>query len=330
LPANVFSTPTAAALFSLDPGFRNPYVQHWNFGVQQDLGWSTVWEVSYAGSAGKKLYEFRDANQPTPTPDSTSPTNPRRPLPFLAGSLTYWCSCNSSTYHSMQTKAQKRFSSGLSFLAAYTWGKSMDEASQASLGFDNSVGTRDQRNWQAEKARSDYDIAQRFVVSYTYDLPFGRDLQGPAGVLLKGWQILGVHAFNSGNPYTLSARTNFSNAGGDTRPDVIPGVSAEPPEGRRREQWFNPAAFRNPAPGNWGNVGRNTASLPGLVSVDFSIFKNFAFTERQKLQFRTEFFNLPNYANFRGLSRAFDASNPGELSSALPGRQIQFGLKFLF
>jgi len=330
LPANVFSTPTAAALFSLDPGFRNPYVQHWNFGVQQDLGWSTVWEVSYAGSAGKKLYEFRDANQPTPTADSTSPTNPRRPLPFLAGSLTYWCSCNSSTYHSMQTKAEKRFSGGLSFLAAYTWGKSMDEASQASLGFDNSVGTRDQRNWRAEKARSDYDIAQRFVVSYTYDLPFGRDRQGPAGVLLKGWQILGIHAFNSGNPYTLSARTNFSNAGGDTRPDVVPGVSPEPPEGRRREQWFNPAAFINPAPGNWGNVGRNTASLPGLVSVDFSIFKNFAFTEHHSLQFRTEFFNLPNYANFRGLSRSFDASNPGELSSALPGRQIQFALKLIF
>ena len=61
-----------------------------------------------------------------------------------------------------------------------------------------------------------------------------------------------------------------------------------------------------------------------------SIFKNFEFTERHKLQFRTEFFNLPNYANFRGLSRVFDASNPGELSSALPGRQIQFALKLLF
>ncbi|HEY2932905.1 MAG TPA: TonB-dependent receptor [Acidobacteriota bacterium] len=330
LPANVFSRPTAAALFSLDPGFRNPYVQHWNLSVQQDLGWSTVWEISYAGSAGKKLYEFRDANQPTPTADGSIPTNSRRPRPFLAGSLTYWCSCNSSTYHSLQTKAEKRFSNSLGFLAAYTWGRSIDEASQASLGFDNSVGTRDQRNWGAEKARSDYDITHRFVVSYTYDLPFGRDLQGPAKVLLKGWQVLGIHAFNTGNPFTVSARTNFSNAGGDTRPDVIAGISLKPPAGRSREQWFNPAAFRNPAPGNWGNAGRNTASAPGLISVDLSVFKNFEFTEHKKLQLRTEFFNLPNHANFRGLSRSFDSSNPGELSSALPGRQIQFALKLIF
>jgi hypothetical protein len=88
------------------------------------------------------------------------------------------------------------------------------------------------------------------------------------------------------------------------------------------------SVIRRPATG--GNAGRNTASLPGLVSVDLSVFKNFAFTECHKLQFRTEFFNLPNYANFRGLSRAFDASNPGELSSALPGLQIQFALKLIF
>ena len=251
-------------------------------------------------------------------------------LPFLGGDLTYWCSCNSSTYHSLQTKAEKRFSNGLSFLGAYTWGKSIDEVSQASLGFNNSVGFRDQRNRRAEKSRSDYDIAHRFVGSYTYELPFGRNLTGIGKVLADGWQILGIHAFNTGNPYTVAARTNFSNAGGDTRPDVIPGVSLEPSGGRRREQWFNPAAFRNPAPGTWGNAGRNIDSLPGQVTIDFSIFKNFPITERQRIQFRAEAFNAPNHPNFRGLSRTYDATNPGELTSAAPGRQIQFALKYLF
>jgi hypothetical protein len=327
LPLDAFAKPVAPALFSLDPGFRNPYVQHWNFNIQRNLGWDTVWEVAYAGSAGKKLYEFLDANAPTPTADASIATNARRALPFLGGSLTYWCSCNSSTYHSLQTKAEKRFSQGLTFLAAYTWGRAIDEVSQASLGFNNSVGFRDQRNRRAEKARSDYDIAHRLVISYSYELPLGRNLKGPAKTLLDGWQILGAHGFNTGNPYTISARTNFSNAGGDTRPDVIPGVTLEAPGGRHREQWFNPAAFRNPAAGNWGNAGRNIDSQPGLISVDFSVFKNFRITEDKRLQFRTEVFNLPNHPNFRGLSRSFDASNPGELTSAAAGRQVQFALK---
>jgi hypothetical protein len=330
LPADAFVRPVSPALFALDPGFRNPYVQHWNFSAQRNLGWNTVWETAYAGSAGKKLYEFLDANAPTPTADASIPTNARRPLPFLGGSLTYWCSCNSSTYHSLQTKVEKRFSNDLSFLGAYTWGKSIDEVSQASLGFNNSVGFRDQRNRRAEKARSDYDISHRFVASYTYELPFGRNLKGTSKVLLDGWQILGIHSFNTGNPYTVSARTNFSNAGGDTRPDVIPGISLEPPGGRRREQWFNPAAFKNTTAGNWGNAGRNIDSQPGSISVDFSIFKNFNFTEQKRLQFRAEAFNLPNHPNFRGLSRTFDATNPGELTSATAGRQVQFALKFLF
>ena len=169
-PANVFAEPAAVPLFSLDPNFRDPYVQHWNFGVQRELGWNTVFEISYAGSAGKKLYEFRNVNQPTPTPDSTADYDSRRPRPFLGNDLTYWCSCDSSSYHALQTKIEKRFSNGLSFLGAYTWGKSIDEQSNASLGFDNSVGTRNEYNYRAEKAPSDYDIAHRFVVSYSYDL----------------------------------------------------------------------------------------------------------------------------------------------------------------
>ena len=167
IPLDAFVKPVAPALFALDPGFRDPYVQHWNLSVQRNLGWNTVLETAYAGSAGKKLYEFLDANSPTPTADASIPTNARRPLPFFGGSLTYWCSCNSSTYHSLQTKIEKRFSNDLSFLAAYTWGKSIDEVSQASLGFGNSVGFRDQNNRHAEKARSDYDIAHRLVMSYT-------------------------------------------------------------------------------------------------------------------------------------------------------------------
>jgi len=330
LPLNAFSDPAAPSLFALDPNFRNPYVAHWNFGIQRDLGFNTVWEISYAGSAGKKMYEFRNANQPLPTADPDADVDPRRPRPFLGNDLTYWCSCGSSSYHSLQTKVEKRFSNNLSFLAAYTFGKSIDEQSQASLGFNNSSSVRSEYNYRAEKGQSDYNQVHRFVVSYTYDLPFGRGLHGAAKVLGDGWQFMGIHSFTTGTPYTIHARTDFANTGGDARPDAVPGVSITPPGGQNRQQWFNPAAFTNPREGLAGNVGRNTLTGPGNTTIDFSIFKNFAIRERAKFQFRSEFFNLINHPNFGGLNTTYDSTNPGELTTAGTSRQVQFALKFLF
>ena len=330
LPLDALSNPAAPSLFALDPGFRDPYVQHWNFGIQRDIGFHTVWEVSYAGSAGKKLYEFRNANQPLPSADPNADVDSRRPRPFLGDDLTYWCSCGSSTYHSLQTKLEKRFSNNLSFLTAYTFGKSLDEQSQASLGFDNSTGVRSEYNYRWEKGRSDFDQTHRFVVSYTYDLPFAHNLHGPAKFIADGWQVMGIHSYTTGTPFTIHARTDFSNSGGDARPDAVLGVSNEPAGGRTRQEWFNPAAFTNPANGLFGNVGRNTISGPANLTVDFSVFKNFPITETTRLQFRTEFFNLINHPNFRSPSTTYDSSNPGELTAAGTSRQIQLALKFLF
>jgi hypothetical protein len=330
LPANAFTNPAAPSLFSEDPNFRDPYVQHWNFGIQQDLGFNTVWEISYAGSAGKKLYEFRNANQALPTTDPDADVNPRRPRPYLGSDLTYWCSCGSSTYHSLQTKVEKRFSNNLSFLGAYTFGKSIDEQSQASLGFDNSTSVRSEYNYRWEKARSDFDQTHRFVISYTYQMPFGQNSHGFTKAVVNGWEIIGIDSYTTGTPFTVHANNDFSNAGGDARPNAVLGVSTEPAGGRTRQQWFNPAAFTNPAAGQFGNVGRNTLSLPANVGIDLSIFKNFPITESTRLQFRTEFFNLINHPNFRSPSTTYDSSNPGELTAAATSRQIQFALKFLF
>jgi hypothetical protein len=109
------------------------------------------------------------------------------------------------------------------------------------------------------------------------------------------------------------------------------GVSTEPAGGRRApDQWFNPVAFTDPAPGQFGNVGRNTLSGPGTISVDLSVFKNFSITERTRIQFRSEFFNLPNHPNFRTMDTTYDSPSAGTLSAAAASRQIQFALKLLF
>jgi hypothetical protein len=225
---------------------------------------------------------------------------------------------------------EKRFSNNLSFLGAYTFGKSIDEESQASLGFNNSAGVRSEYNYRWEKSLSDFNQSHRFVISYTYDLPFGRNLNGAAKLLAGGWQFIGIHSFTTGTPNTITASTDFSNSGGSARPNALPGVSQTPPGGRNRQEWFNPAAFTNPVSGQFGNVGRNTVTGPGVIGIDFSLFKNFAVNDRWKVQFRAEAFNLINHPNFGGMSTTYDDSNPGQLNTAQAGRQIQLALKFLF
>ena len=262
-----------------------------------------MWEVSYAGSAGKKLYEFRNPNQPLPTADPNADVDPRRPRPFLGSDLTYWCSCGSSTYHSLQTKVEKRFSNNLSFLGAYTFGKSIDEQSQASLGFDNSTGVRSEYNYRWEKARSDFNQCSQVRGQLHLRSAVRRESEGRRRSF---WPMAGSLSVSTPSPPARRTRsmprTDFSNTGGERVPTRFPAYPRHLAGGRNRQEWFNPAAFTNPASGQFGNVGRNTLTGPGNVSIDFSLFKNFPINDRAKVQFRTEFFNLINHPNFRSPS----------------------------
>jgi hypothetical protein len=336
-PADALQNPDAASLFALDPGFRNPDVQHWNMSIQQELGWNSIFEVAYAGSKGTRLYEFRTVNQAAPTADPNSDINSRRPRPYITPWFPLWCSCNSSTYHSLQTKVEKRFSSGLSFLTAYTFGKSIDEASQASLSFHGGGGFRWAAHPEWEKARSDFDITHRFVTSASYQLPFGKGktfangISRAADLVIGGWETQGIVSIQSGTPRTVTANIGVSNSDGEDRPDVVSGVSVVPTN-QDPNFWINPAAFQTAVPGTFGNAGRNIITSKGLTNIDLSIFKDFVITERTKLQFRSEFFNLPNHPNFRSdsLNNSWGSASFGQYSSAWPSRQIQFALKLLF
>jgi hypothetical protein len=335
-PADTLTNPDAPSLFSLDPKFRNPNVQHWNFSVQQDLGWNTVWEVAYAGSKGTHLYEFREGNPIAPSADPTADSASRRPRPYL-GDLTYWCACNSSHYHSLQTKIEKRFSNNLSFLTAYTFGKSIDETSQASLGFASGGGARNPIHPEWEKSRSDFDIRHRFVNSITYDVPlgkgkkFGSGMSGVADFLIGGWELQGIQSANTGTPRTIRGRGLCNCSTGDSRPDVVPGVSIVP-EHQDASNWINKAAFTDPAFGTFGNAGRNTITTANQVNIDTSIFKDFRIKEAIKLQFRSEFFNMINHPNLRSnsLNKNYYSASGGQYSAAWPSRQIQFALKLIY
>jgi Carboxypeptidase regulatory-like domain/TonB dependent receptor len=338
-PLDALSNPSAPSLFSLAPNFKNPNVQQWNFGLEQDLGWNSVFSLSYAGSKGTRLYEFRNANQPTPSANPNSDLNSRRPYPFVPTDFPTWCSCGSSTYHSLQAKVEKRFSQGLSFLGAYTFSKAIDEQSNASLGFVSGGGFRDPRYPSEEKALADFNVADRFVLSLSYELPFGKgkmfagSADGITNALIGGWELQTVSSFQTGTPRTVTANIPVSNSDGseEDRPDVVGNISVVP-VGQGPNNWINPLAFQTAVAGTYGNSGRNVVTAAGVTSVDLSAFKDFAIRERAKLQFRAEAFNLPNHPNFRSdsLNASWGSSSFGEYSAARPSRQLQMALKLIF
>lgn len=334
-PANFpFPIPASALAFQRD--LRTGYLQQWNFSIQQELGKNRVLEAGYVGSKGTHLLGARDINQPRP---SDAPRY-QRPNPRFED-INIIESRGNSNYHSLQARFQQRFSAGLTALLSYTWSKSIDDVSGFFASAGDSNFPQDSYNLRAERGRSNFDLAHRFVASYGYDLPFGKGQRwlnsGLAGMLLSGWQSYGILTFQTGRPFTVSLLTDLDNSntgrsslgfgGANDRPNVVgnPVLSNPGPE-----RWFNTAAFALPPRGTFGNAGRNAIEGPGQANINFSLVKNTVLGERASAQFRAEFFNLFDRANFDLPDTFFGSPTFGQVLSAQAPRRIQFGIKLLF
>jgi hypothetical protein len=324
-PSN-FPYPYPASATAFERGLRTPYIQQWNFGIQRQLGKSRVAEIAYVGSKGTRLIDSRDINQAHP---STNPNN-LRPNPYFSD-VDIVESQGNSVYHSLQAKLEQRLSKGLSALASYTYAKSIDDAS----GFFTTTGDpnfpQNSYNLSAERGRSDFDIRQRLTLSYAYDLPIATGHRW-----LGGWQSFGVLTFQTGAPFTVvllsnndNSNTGFSNLGygANNRPDIVGNPHIANPSA---QEWFNTSAFAVAPYGTFGNAGRNILDGPGLATVNVSIVKNTRATERLKVQFRAEFFNLLNRTNFNLPDNFVGSSTFGQITSAQDPRRTQLALKFLF
>jgi hypothetical protein len=358
-PAEAFIgfTTDAPPIGSFTPGpntydlnFRNAYMQQWNFGVQRQFGNSLVAEVSYAGSKGTRLNRRENFN--TREPRSSSATIPsgvnphlRRLLPFAVMgnqliTLDNWFSTTStafSNYHALLARFEKRYSAGLTFINAFTWSKAISD-SQPFGGGNNDTGNRvqDMFNKRADKALAAHDYRFRYVASFVYDLPFGRGRSFASGLnsvmnqIIGGWQVNGIAQFQRGFPITIRRTGDPLAVGTDgaVRPDAICNPNLSRGE-RTVDRFFDTACFVAPAD-RFGNAGRSTVTGPGLQVWDMAIFKNFVIRERASLQFRSEFFNAFNHANWNAPGRDLGAGGFGVVSSAQDPRIIQFGLKVLF
>jgi hypothetical protein len=318
-----YPSPSSALAFQKD--LASAYSQHWNFGVQQEVGKGRVLDVAYVGTKGTHLLAGRDINQPRP---STLQPN-LRPNP-LFDDITLLESRSNSIYHSLQTRFQQRLAAGLSVIASHTWSKSIDDASSFFSSAGDPNYPQDSYNLRAERGRSNFDVRQRFSLSYSYDLPLGK------GRLRGGWRTFGIWSFQTGRPFTVALLSDLDNSntgrsslgfGANDRPNVVgdPVLSSRTPE-----RWFNTAAFATPPFGSFGNSGRNILDGPGLRNVAVSVVKDTKLAEQATLQFRAEAFNLFNNTNL-GLPDIFVGSPTfGRISSADGPRRIQFGLKLLF
>jgi len=335
-PANSLSDPNTPSLYSLDRRLVTPYTQQWHLGLEYQLPAETVFEISYGGSRGLKLFAFYNGNQEIPTADSSAPAAPRRPAnnnnwlggtggpcsvtlpvgnpgaycnPALNTTIAALRSNAQSNYNSLQARLEKRFTHGLQFEAAYTYAHALDNASSASLGSVNNGDFRDQRNPNLEYGNADFDIRHRFVFSYEYELPFGRGKlfgKGASGALnqiIGGWQMAGVFSAATGNYYTATDIVSVSNAdcGGTvgyycSRPNLAGNPDSQPCVAGTL---FNTCAFEhNLVQGTSGTAGRNIIKGPGYKTWDMSLVKQFPIREQMHFEFRAEFFNILNHVNY--------------------------------
>jgi hypothetical protein len=344
--------------------FVSPNVQQWNLTVQRQLPDKWVLEVGYVGTKGTHLRETRTTIQPflvspqdpvtltaengqtfTITQNTISNATARSRVLGLgpAGMQLFGNDANSS-YNSLQASVSRSVGR-MYFQAAYTFSKSIDDNSLDTTAFNTVLN--DQTNLRANRAVSDFDRPHRFVASYSYQLPFFSHTTGVEAVFLQGWSVSGIVTVQSGRPFSV-----IDSAGGSTYtpigPDqstasIAPGFTTKmaytPGSTQARlNQYINPAAFM-PAPvvgpdgsTGYGDSPRNAFRGPYQQNWDFSLAKIFSITERQKLEFRTEFFNMWNHPNFNNPTFV-DISGPnfGAITTTVGSpRIIQFGFRYSF
>ena len=330
---------------SNDQNMRDSYIQQWNFNVQHKLPGKIVLDAGYVGSKGTHLYvTYGDFNRPIdlvdPTTKGLASVNARRPNQLYQRAVQSDKSNGNSIYHSFQMKVERRVGNGLTFLAAYTFAKSISGPSDigGQVGGGNFIGSpQDIYYARGDRSISGFDLKHRFVNTVLYDIPFARGFHGFAKQALDGWQVSTIMTFQSGFPAPISYGVDTTGTLIGSRPDVVAGQSGILSSGDRTwARWFNTAAFAIPPNGRFGNAPRTGAiRLPGQQTVDFSVIKSVKIRETRSFEFRTEFFNLFNHFNpdpatvdLNIRSKTFGAIGGGV--QGVTTRVIQLGAKLYF
>jgi hypothetical protein len=342
----------------------NPPVKVYNasLGLQREIGWETVVDVSYVGSFARNIGQQHDINEvpygarflpqnQDPTTGKVLPDNFFRPYQGYQG-IQYLVFAGTASYHSMQTQVTHRFSHHMQFGVAWTWSKALDYT-------DSDQGTiatyLDPNVWNYGLAS--YDRTHVVAINYILDLPgVSRFTSNPLmHGAFDGWQLAGTTRFVSGAPLYWKTTTSAGNSnssfgtgdlvdgvdlvgGGDGWRPVVVGNATLPANQRTFGQWFNTAAFARPPAGTVGNAGSVVARGPGINNWNMSLFKNFKFGHNRNIQFRAEGYNVFNHSQFLlvNTSPKFDAQGNqvngdfGQVQTARDPRIVQLALRLEF
>lgn len=339
-PLAVFTTqPVSSLQFrSVSQDFRNPMVQKWNLTLQQQLTESMSLEVGYQGNHSSHQLLQPDFNA-APNFGTTSSINSNnlRPVPVI-GSISGTASFGFGNYDAMTARLDKRFSNGLQFISSYTWGHALAN-SGTTLSGSSGFGYRDNTNISTSYSNAAWDIRHNFTTGLNYEVPFGRgkkfgaNMNRAVDIVAGGWTLNTILTFHTGQPFTVRSN-GCQGVWASCYPDLVPGKdpNAAPPGGRRPGEWFDVSNFLPPASLTQGDLGLQTNYGPSTRNVDFSIAKYFRFTERYKLQFRGEAFNLANTPQFGLPDQNRQDPTFGKITSTAAGseRHIQFALRLEF
>ena len=330
---------------ALDQNMQDQQTMQYNLIIQTQLPAKISAEMGYVGAKGTHNFiSYTDINIPVPvdpaTPGLASVVN-RRPNQTFRRAVAGDFSRGSSQYNGFQAKLERRVGTGLTFLGAYTWSKSIsgpgDIGGIVGGGFFGSQGVNIY-NPKTDRSVSLFNIPHRFVGTVLYDIPFFKETQGFKKLLLDGFQVSTIVSAQSGLAAAVTNTVDTTGTGVNSRPDMVPGQVAALPGSHTYQRWFNTAAFTQAAPGQFGTSPRtNAVQLPGLLNDDFSVTKGVKLGEARNLQLRADFFNTFKHYNPdpQTVGLAFNSKSTfGQVANGTSGgfatRVIQLAAKFYF
>lgn len=346
---------TLVGFTAIDPHWQIPFIQQASASVERQLGDRMTIEVGYTGAWGRNLDRARLVNNGAPSPLPLGPRRPYQTISFVEGtqlpdtwpvaSMTFPVGpinllefTARSSYNAGYVQAKQRLSNGLSFLANYTYAKSLaDSPSFRSAAMEPEV-PQNSFDLADEWGPAGCDIRHRFVASLIYQLPLTSQAPRNGGAFKRvakwiagDWQLAVIHQMQSGFPFTVSVFGDTANAGAllnvnPVRARVVEGQSPYlPSDERSAAMWFNTAAFTTPAAFTFGDAGRNSVYGPGLRKTDVALQRDFPISGRTRLEFRAEAFNVFNHTNYGSPERFVNTPQFGSVTmAATSARQIQF------
>ncbi len=338
----VGTAPRAAPDF-ISQDHANGYSQQLNFTIQRELGGNLLFEAAYLGNLGTKLGGAAVNINYIPLVNGRGPaaqTQAARIYPQYNNVTRLTPNWGNSTYHAMNLKLERRYSNGFNLLTNYTWSKYLDNiegGSEFAGGEGNGYTHPELRG--LDKSYSGNDLRHRIIGSSVYELPLGKgkrmDIKNSfLDAVIGGWTLGLIAEIHAGAPWGPVEQTNLTNTfSGSPRPNLTcdPVIDGGRSRADYLNQWFNTTCFAAPGVGNFGNAARNVGFGPKQMNIDTSVNKRWSFTERYRLIFRTDFYNVPNRPNFSVPAAVRGRGDFGRITSTRgTGRQIQMSLRFEF